>query len=76
MNGYLVIKHFSDSLLPHFKFKMTAAAALLTYKLYSMVETGSLLNNRRTNPGATLGEDQYIKEMSTCAVTICLGTKE
>ena len=29
-NGYLAMKHFSDSSLPHFKFKMTAAAALTT----------------------------------------------
>ena len=43
-NGYLAMKHFSDSLLPHFKFKMTAAAALTTYKSCSIVETRSLLN--------------------------------
>ena len=72
-NGYLAMKHFSDLLLPHFKFKMTAAAALTTYKLCSIVETRSLLNVTEE----PIQEHPLLKiSTSTCAITIRLDAKE
>ena len=72
-NGYLAMKHFSDSLLPHFKFKMTAAAALTTYKLCSIIEMRSLLNVTEE----PIQEHPLLKiSTSTCAITIHLDAKE
>ena len=72
-NGYLAMKHFSDLLLPHFKFKMTAAAALTTYKSCSIVETRSLLNVTEE----PIQEHPLLKiSTSTCAITIRLDAKE
>ena len=67
------MKHFSDLLLPHFKFKMTAAAALTTYKSCSIVETRSLLNVTEE----PIQEHPLLKiSTSTCAITIRLDAKE